>query len=587
MQSAIGPVRRGFDSRKLSGSHYTPPALASFIARRLLQQTALNHASRIRVLDPSCGDGELLLAFGREVAKRDREKVLLFGIEADEGVLEKARERLGRDQPCSYQIFHGDFLDLAGALRGSRSLWQPAYLPDALAESADVIIANPPYVRTQIIGASTSQRLASRFGLSGRVDLYHAFFVAMTDFLQPGGHLGVVTSNRYLTTKAGASVRDFLARHYDINQIVDLGDTKLFEAAVLPALFFATKVSSEENSGRSKSALFVRIYENVQRDVRPASTYRVASVVDILSSPRNGEYEVSDQRYTVTTGTLCLPPLSSEPWALTTSVERQWLKSIDSRRALRFSEVAKIRVGVKTTADDIFVRSDWDALPPELHPETELLRPLISHDDAQRWRHTSQAPSRRILYTHEVKDGCRVVIDFSRYPRAWAYLNEHRKPLEARQYIRDAGRKWYEIWVPQDPVAWPQRKVVFPDISPNPIFFLDTDGCLVDGNCYWITLDPGQDPDLLFLIMAVANSRLMARYHDLSFPNRLYAGRRRYLTQYVEKYPIPDPDSEASKRLIVLARRLALESVSDHRRETTEIEAESLVASSFGVSVRN
>lgn len=583
MPFAIRTIRGEFDSRKATGTHYTPPALAAFIARRLLQQVPLSQVSRIRVLDPSCGDGELLLALSREVPERDREKLLLLGVESDEGILNKARERLGRDQRCSHQIIHGDFLELAGALRENRALWQTIHLPDALAEPVDVIIANPPYVRTQILGASKSQRLASRFGLNGRVDLYHAFFVAMTDFLRLGGHLGVVTSNRYLTTKAGASIREFLARYYDIAQIVDLGDTKLFEAAVLPALFFATRVSSAESPGQSKSALFVRIYENVGQESRPRTTHRATSIVDILSSPRNGEYEVSDQRYTVTTGTLCLPLLSSEPWALTTRPERQWLKNIDARCPLRLSDIAKIRVGVKTTADDVFIRTDWQALPPELRPETELLRPLISHDDAQRWRHTSQAPSRRILYTHEARGGLRVTIDFSSYSGAWAYLSENRRRLEARRYVRDAGRKWYEIWVPQDPTAWQQPKIVFPDISPDPKFFLDSDGCLVDGNCYWITLHPGQDPDLVFLIMAVANSHVMTRYHDLSFPNRLYAGRRRYLTQYVEKYPMPDPSLAASKQLVVLARGLALEPLSEQQRAGAEAEVESLVASAFGL----
>ena len=38
------------------------------------------------------------------------------------------------------------------------------------------------------------------------------------------------------------------------------------------------------------------------------------------------------------------------------------------------------------------------------------------------------------------------------------------------------------------------------------------------------------------------------------FNNKLYAGRRRFITQYVEQFPLPDPDREESKTIIALAK---------------------------------
>jgi adenine-specific DNA-methyltransferase len=54
----------------------------------------------------------------------------------------------------------------------------------------------------------------------------------------------------------------------------------------------------------------------------------------------------------------------------------------------------------------------------------------------------------------------------------------------------------------------------------------------------------------------VANSELMSRYHDLCFNNKLYSGRRRYFSQYIEKYPIPDPGKESSMRIIEIVKEL-------------------------------
>lgn len=67
----------------------------------------------------------------------------------------------------------------------------------------------------------------------------------MTESLKEGGILGVITSNRYLSTKSGESIRQYLSANYDILELIDLGDTKLFEAAVLPAIFIGKKLQKE------------------------------------------------------------------------------------------------------------------------------------------------------------------------------------------------------------------------------------------------------------------------------------------------------------------------------------------------------
>jgi tRNA1(Val) A37 N6-methylase TrmN6 len=44
----------------------------------------------------------------------------------------------------------------------------------------DIIIANPPYIRTQIIGSEKSQKIAKDFNLKGKTDIYYAFMMAMS-----------------------------------------------------------------------------------------------------------------------------------------------------------------------------------------------------------------------------------------------------------------------------------------------------------------------------------------------------------------------------------------------------------------------
>src|SRR5699024_5853841 len=108
--------------------------------------------------------------------------------------------------------------------------WNSEKEQDGL-KKVDMIIANPPYVRTQVLGAEKAQDLGAKFHLKGRVDLYHVFLVAMTRHLKENGLICVITSNRYLTTAGGKDIRKFLDENYEVLEVIDLGDTKLFDAA--------------------------------------------------------------------------------------------------------------------------------------------------------------------------------------------------------------------------------------------------------------------------------------------------------------------------------------------------------------------
>ncbi len=136
-----------------------------------------------------------------------------------------------------------------------------------------MLLLPTPYVRTQVLGSEQSQILAKKFKLKGRVDLYYPFLIAMTESLKEGGILGVITSNRYLSTKGGESIRNALAENYTILELIDLGDTKLFDAAVLPAILIGRK--KEGKKDKSSTPKFLKIYEelNGYKGYEPAETY--------------------------------------------------------------------------------------------------------------------------------------------------------------------------------------------------------------------------------------------------------------------------------------------------------------------------
>ncbi|HDQ72829.1 MAG TPA: hypothetical protein ENN19_12145 [Chloroflexi bacterium] len=51
------------EERKAVGAHYTPKALADFVARKMLEfWKPASDVKSVRLLDPAVGDGELLLS---------------------------------------------------------------------------------------------------------------------------------------------------------------------------------------------------------------------------------------------------------------------------------------------------------------------------------------------------------------------------------------------------------------------------------------------------------------------------------------------------------------------------------------------
>ena len=199
----------------------------------------------------------------------------------------------------------------------------------------------------------------------------------------------------------------------------------------------------------------------------------------------------------------------------------------------------------------MFIRDDWEEFSENEKPE--LLLPLITHHVANHYQ--AEKAKKSVLYTHTKEGDQKVVIDMQKYPKSLKYLEQHRGLLEGRSYVRDAGRNWYEIWVPQDPDEWKYPKIVFRDISKKPYFWLDEDGSIVNGDCYWIGCG-NVDKELIYLALAVANSPFITLFYDRRFNNKLYAERRRFITQYVKDFPIPDPSNPHSKEIVILVSKL-------------------------------
>ncbi|MGW9629072.1 Eco57I restriction-modification methylase domain-containing protein [Agromyces sp. NPDC055520] len=541
----------GVDLRKRHGRHYTPEILADFLAERLIQN--LDDLDHIRVLDPACGDGELLLAVSRVAARLGKTFSLeLVGFDLDADAISVARSRAA-GMGLSVVFECADFLVASEVIPAGHF---------------DAIITNPPYVRTQHLGAATAQLLADRFGLEGRIDLTHPFVAIAPRVLSPSGVLALLCSNRFLSTKAGANVRTVLMRSMRPTEIYDLGDTKLFGAAVLPAIIIASR---HEPTGEPTK--FVSAYE-----VSVGVTTNAQPLFDALSGSATSSARRGGKNYEVKVGTFTAPSDAKTPWRLSNPASDEWLESVKTGTWKTFGDVAKIRVGIKTTADKVFLGEAWDRTAPEV--EDVLLLPLITQSNVTPWSIDPKL-GMKVLYPYNLGSEKRRPLNIDEWPGAKRYLLSHEEQLRGRKYVIEGGREWWEIWVPQRPSLWASPKIVFPDISEKPRFALDTTGSVVNGNCYWISLDDIADEDVAFLMLAVANSAIGVRFYDEVCGNKLYSGKRRWITQYVNRLPLPAPTTPEARQVILHARALVASDVFDEdSAERLDVEVEAAFAAS-------
>jgi adenine-specific DNA methylase len=196
---------------KLRGGYYTPPSLASFLARWVLEIRPR------RLLEPSCGDGAFFAALAALAAMPGggggRVESLL-GFELDAVEAEKARRR-AVDAATEARVVCGDYLEwtLGEGTEPGRF---------------DAVLGNPPFIRYQYLDERTQAHAARLFERCGipftrHTNAWVPFVVAALSQLAPGGRLGMVVPAELLHVLHAQALRDLLIATCSRVVVVDLG----------------------------------------------------------------------------------------------------------------------------------------------------------------------------------------------------------------------------------------------------------------------------------------------------------------------------------------------------------------------------
>lgn len=204
--------KQAIDSRKLRGGYYTPLELAHYLVRWGIRDDTE------RILEPSCGDGNFILAILQYLQNTPQPSPSIVAVELKPDELSKARDRaeqFGKNGTAIEWVCQ-DFFEAYGQLKQNGQF--------------NLIVGNPPFIRFQYFDDDSRNQAFSYLKQAGYkptklANAWVAFVQLSIELLQEGGRLAMVVPAELLQVKYAHELRDRLAAQFE--HIVIIGFKRL------------------------------------------------------------------------------------------------------------------------------------------------------------------------------------------------------------------------------------------------------------------------------------------------------------------------------------------------------------------------
>lgn len=383
----------------------------------------------------------------------------------------------------------------------------------------DIVLANPPYVRQELIG-DQKPTLARLFPevYSGLADLYCYFYARGLQLLRNDGMLVFISSDKWLRATYGAKLRRELSSICTIFSITDFGDLPVFESATTyPMIFVAQKGS--------------RKYDTTYTEV-PDLNSPYPDVLTIIQSK----------------GTRLQPDaLNGSDWALRNASDAQAVRTSQARGAITLNQYVngQIYYGVKTGLNAAFVidgrqRKELIGADPK---SKDLIKPLAVGKDIRRW--SIDDHDRWLIYSPwelEIDD----------YPAIKKHLAKWKTELSARPECAEGRYRWWCMarYGAEYAGAFAKPKIIYQVFQVKPSFAFDRKGYFINNAAYLIPTD-----DLYLL--GVLNSK--SAWREISRYCSPIQNGFQLMRAYFEKILVPNPEKTDKAQIEhLVAKRLSL-----------------------------
>lgn len=463
---------------------------------------------RRRLIEPSFGDGEFLLAAVERLLITARRQSVPASelLEAVRGIELHRESFVGTRDKLLTKLKQEGFTNIEAQQLVDTWLINGDFLLEDL-PPCDLIVGNPPYVRQELIPAEMLAIYRQRYKtLFDRADLYVPFMERSLQLLQPDGQMSFICSDRWMKNRYGGPLRAMIASGYSLRYYVDMVGTDAFQSEVVayPAITVIQR-------GRTQHP--ARIAH------RPEITASALSHLQkTLIGPSSG--------FNGTVTELPHAPTGEDPWLL----ESDALPSLDLVRRLEatFPTLEEagctVGIGVATGADKVFI-GPYDGLDVEDARKLPLATTRDILTGNVQWRGLG------VINPYE-EDGS--LASFDRYPRFAAYLTQHRTTLQKRHCAQRANGSWYRTIDRITASLTHRPKLLIPDIKGEANLVLEDGRLYPHHNLYYITSTDWPLPEL-HAVLRVGLARLFVR----AYSTKMRGGCLRFQAQYLRRIRLP------------------------------------------------
>lgn len=507
-----------------NGAVYTPKYIRDYIVRQVMHSIEKPMAECL-CADISCGCGAFLYTLAQYIHEHTGEQFCnifnhLYGVDISATSVNRAKIMLALVALQNGEIIQEDTFHI---FAGDSLTFDFRKMPNIDNNNGfDIIVGNPPYVRSKHIDKETKKNLPLwSTSKVGNADLYIPFFEIGLTALNENGFLGYITVNTFFKSVNARTLRNYFANNLLSLSIVDFCQQLVFKKKLAyTCLAFMSKKQSE-------SLLYVK-----------------ADVADVEAQ---NNFVYSRINYSTLD--------NHRGWHLNRNEVLENIRLIENAgEALGDKYV--IKNGIATLANDVFIfrpiRTDDNfhylvREGKEYAIEKGICRDIIKPNILKSEAEISEKEE-KIISPYDTN--CNVIAeDFfvQNYPNAYTYLQNCREILDKR----DKGEGVYEAWYAfgrTQAIADSGKKLLFPYMSDLPHFVYTSQKDMMIYCGYAIYNE--SETELLFLKKVLESS--VFDYYMKNTSKPYSTGYYSYAKNYVKSFGIYPFTAEQKQHLLSL-----------------------------------
>lgn len=371
--------------------------------------------------------------------------------------------------------------------------WQKAFPVVFKQGGFDAVIGNPPYFSLSTLDSTQIQYYKTNFKVFETItDIYCLFIEKALKITTKHGLISFITSNQWLQTNYGRTLRKFLALNSNPLLLINFGGVKIFQDATVDTSILVLENYSYQNR------LLACHFRN---DFRPND-----SISEYLAENK-----------------IILDNIVDGRWKIITDNSLQLKNKIKNAGRTLTEWDIKINRGILTGLNEAFIidTPTKNKLISQCPEAQEIIRPILRGRDIHKY-HNIFAD----LWLIVAKNGTNMKL----YPPIYERLKTFGARIKNRT---DQGEFWYNLRACSYYELFENDKLIYPETTVRRSeFYFDDESFFIDKTCFMIT---GQN---LKYLNGVLSSKLLEWYLESEL--RLLGKRSiQYSKQYMEQIPIP------------------------------------------------